>query len=262
MPLIVVAAVIGIYVMFRPAEPTDIYWVNFIWSVVSFGGCSMYLFSARTDGKGNHSTGVSIAIGIYLVFYTIFLLVVMTAHFALVEPGVIWTLTSFPSPYAKLLRMLAPLFQENPELGRGIYYAVFITTTVIFLVTVTLLMRSDKSHLEREKKLDEETSRTRDYAAQMDFLAIKMANKCLNGNIRFKNLVAGQTPFVRLQREMHALTPNVMRIDSAQRELDNIVQEAEKWINTDGIEDKQADLQSWVNDAVERIKWIKQNAKN
>lgn len=251
---------VAVFVIFMPAEPTWFYWFNFAWAAAVALLSSLYLNGTLTH-RSSLSSPIIISLGAYIALYVILLLVLLTGHFALVEPGVIWVLADFPSPYAKLLGKLAPLFLNNLELGRGIYLAVLIVITATFGITVKLLIHFDRENTVREQQLSDEVQRERELATEMRQVAAIYRASCRRCGIVYTDMPPGQTPLDRVAQAFNALTPNVMRHHGARTSLSDLIDQARALADGPMGAEQKTVVEQWAEDALQQIKEIKQSCR-
>lgn len=235
LPLIVFATVVTLFLLFIPTEPGFTYWFNFALSVLVFCGVSVYW----TTPKPRHSVGVDIAIGLYLLIYAASLAVAATAHFALVEPGVIWVLADFPNPYVQFLSRLAPLFQENPAMVHKVYLTAILLLTAVTAVTIVLILHADRGHQERQAVQQERTRQQRSLAYQMQAL--------LDGRPEMRNLATA----------FRSLTPNVLA--KAQPELESLLSQTEDFLNGNPSPEEQ---KQYEQRTVRHVNLLQQQSKS
>jgi|GEM_PF-5197909 len=265
-PIIAIVAVVVCFLLFIPVQPGSVYWFNFIWSVLATSTIS--LFFVRMHLNGNKvSTPIIIAIASYAILYALVMIFVMFAYFCLVEPGVIWILADFPSPVARIISKLAPLFLSNPELGRGIYFAVFTLLTAAFGISLMLILRHDASFRVYEAEIDRHTNEQRDYTAIMQTVTSNMASALRRKGIVFSDAAIGQTPFDRLATAFRSLTPNIMEKEASRTELDQILTRAKSMVESvnsstdEDVAQVKDNIDQFTEEALTQIKNIKLNSR-
>lgn len=267
---VLVIATIIIFVLFRPAEPSVVYWFNFAISIVLellFSGLFMW------GKRKNLSAPFYIVSWTYLILFIALSICTMAVYFALVEPGIITLAAniSLPATFAdwvvgNALEQVAAIFQNNETLGRSIYFSVFTVMTVVYVITMAILYHTDRNYTEQTEELHMRTQESVDYAAQMTLLAKKWQRISSEKNVVYVMKSNNRTALDLLANKMSFLTPNVLRSEQAKAALDEIlaksrelVCQAEEAADAQPVADK---LKRFVDDAVEQIDLLKTTTRS
>lgn len=264
-----VVATIALFVLFRPAEPSVVYWFNFAFSLlleVLFSG--LFVF-----GKSRQlSMPFYIATWTYIGCYIVLSICTMGIYFALVEPGVLTLATelAFPKlhlPYARVFDGIAAIFQENESLGSIIYFSVFIALTAIWIITIAILWRTDVAYTESVQKLKQTHEEIINFAQQATLLNKKYQRICQEKGIRYETHSNNSSVLDKLVNKIQFLTPNVLQSPVAQRRLTELLAECKTIINEadaateDQIETVNKKMNSFVLDAVDEIDMLKNTTR-
>jgi len=176
LPLIVYAATIVLFLIFKPAEPTKLFWVNFGYTLFLETGAFGWLFWVKKDSTNDVSPLMSVIFGTYGVYYTIAGVAVMLLYTILVNVGV--------------------------NIGMRWYVAAIVIITVLWIIPAFFMVESDSTHKQETDMVKRNTQEIRNLSAQMR-AALSQAS----------NLTPTQK--TRLQQEVDSIAPSRLNADNA-----------------------------------------------
>lgn len=178
LPLIVYAATIVLFFVFKPAEPKTLFWVNFGYTLFLETGAFGWLFWVKKDRTNDVSPLMSVIFGTYGVYYTIAGVAVMLLYTILVNAGV--------------------------HIGMRWYVAAIIVITVLWIIPAFFMVEADSTHKQDTDTVKRNTQEIRNLSAQMK-TALNQAS----------NLTPTQK--TRLQQEFDSIAPSRLNADNVTR---------------------------------------------
>lgn len=265
----VIAATVALFVLFRPAQPSVVYWFNFAFSIL----LEILFSSLFVFGKSRKlSMPFYIATWTYIGCYIVLSICTMGIYFSLLEPGVLTLATelAFPKlhlPYAHVFEGIAAIFQENESLGRILYFSVFIVLTAIWIITIAILWRTDVAYTKSMQDLKQTHEEITNFAQQSVLLNKKYQRICQEKGITYETHSNNSSVLDRLVNRLQFLTPNVLQSPVAQKRLTELLTECKTIINetadaeTEDIEQLTKKMNSFVADAVDEIELLKNTTR-
>ena len=234
LPVVTIGITIALFFMFKPQEPTALFYVNLCYAVfleaVFFGYLNLLYAKTR-----DVSTPFFAIFGVYSLYYIIF--------------GTGWILL-----YSLALVHFAPL---------KLYIAVLMVLTLLWIIISALTAQTDSNYKQSVDALKEEGQSLSFYKQKITLLASRYQKLCAEKGLKYATESSNQTELDRLVGKISFLTPNVLRNGAAAAQITALLGKCEDLIDEveaatdDSIETAQKKMQRFVDNALAELDMLK-----
>jgi hypothetical protein len=235
LPLFVIAITITLFLMFRPAEPSSLFYLNMGYTIfleaVFFGYIN--LLYARTPSL---STPFFAVFGIYAMYYVIIGILVMLIY------SLVVTYTGLPLKF---------------------YVATIMVLTAAWIILSLLTAKTDSEYKNTVDVLKEQQHSLEYYTQKISLLASRYEKICSEKGLKYQTDSNNRSVLDKLKNKISFLTPNVFRSETLSKQLKEIFEKCESLIEetetavADDLAELDRKMQRFVSNAVEELDMLK-----
>ena len=235
LPIVVIVLTAVLFFMFRPEEPTALFYLNLFYTILLeaiFFGYLNILYRKKSEAL---STPFHAIFGVYAMYYILI--------------GLAWMLV-----YSLLLVYFTPI---------KIYVAILIVLTLLWIIVSVVTAQSDSNYKESVDRLNDQRNTLEFYAQRLNMLASRYEKVCADRNIQYKTESNNRTVLDRLKSKINFLTPSIFTNNTACSQLNSILDRCDELIEEveSAAEEKLPELekkmQRFVDNAIDQVELLK-----
>jgi len=241
LPIVVIATTIGLFFLFKPKEPTALFWINMFYTVFLQAVLFGYLNILQLKSK-DFSSPFYIVFGTYCSYYIILGVICMIGYTLMVN--IIYA----------------------PDTNRA-YIAALIILTLLWIILSVITAQTDSNYKQTVETLKERGQSLNFYTQKIALLTSRYEKLCAEKGLQYETQSNNRTELDRLKGKISFLTPNVFNNDTAVAQITALFGKCEDLIdemetaNDENASAVQKKMQRFVDNAIAELDMVKNLAR-
>ena len=216
---ILLGCVAVLFIVFRPAEPSPVYWFNLVYSLLMAGAvASLFCFSNLRTRRV--SSAFMWVLYLYIGLYILSALTLMAAYFVMVEPGVarwVGLIPSVPRWIVPVLEQASAVFATDSSLARAIYFVAMMMLTAAAALALLIIYRHDTAYTAETEAAVALHRTAKSYADRVGIVALQAES--LHSAVLHDIIMQLR----QLERKVRTITPSMMQQGDTEMQLQSVV---------------------------------------
>jgi hypothetical protein len=239
LPVVSIALTVVLFLMFRPEEPTSLFYLNLAYTV---------LLEAIFFGYFNllHSKTEEVSTPFYAIFG------VFALYYIVIGLGCMLL-------YSLALMYFVPI---------KFYVAALIVLTLLWIILSVLTAQTDSNYKQTANKLNDQQHTLSFYAQKIALLTSRYEKLCAEKGIHYQTESNNSSVLDKLKGKIEFLTPNILSSETAHLQLNVMLDKCEAIIEeteaatADQLVDLEKKMQRFVNNSIDELNMLKNITRN